>query len=265
MFTKAEIESQLETFRLAVGTHIHIHSSLKAVGEVEGKGETLLSCLIDFFTKNGGLVSFPTHTWVDNVLDLNKKDTCMGMLSKLALQREDGARSLNPTHSMVIFGETAVEYAKYDEDIDSSISPKGCYGKLSDVDGYVLLMGVGQNKNTYIHAVEEGLGRPGRVTEELHDTKIVKKDGTIITKPMHLVFEDYGDISHYFDKLEPAFRYHGCIVDGKIGNASVQLCSTRKMKAVLEMIHSNSNYVEIFLDDNELPSEWYRNRNGDQD
>jgi len=259
MFTREEILSQLETFRFAVGKHIHIHSSLKAVGEVEGKGEALLDCLIEFFVQNGGLLSFPTHTWDNNVLDLNKSDTCMGMLSKLALQREDGVRSLNPTHSMVIFGETAAEYAKWDEDIDSSASPRGCYGKLSDVDGYILLLGVGQNKNTYIHAVEEGLRLPGRITEEFHNTQIIKKDGSMIVKPMHLVFEEYGDISDYSDKLEPAFRYHNCIVDGMIGNAPVQFCSAKKMKEVIELIHRASKNVEIFLNSEPLPGEWYQN------
>ena len=103
MFTTKEILSQLEIFKPALGHHVHVHSSLKTVGEVEGRGEAVLSCLIDFFTKDGGMISFPTHTWDTNVLDLNRTDTCLGILSKLALQRNDGVRTMNPTHSMVIF------------------------------------------------------------------------------------------------------------------------------------------------------------------
>ena len=257
MFITEQIKSQLETFRFAVGHHIHIHSSLKSVGEVEGRGESLLATFIEFFTQDGGMVSFPTHTWNKNMLDLNRKDTCMGMLSKLALQREDGVRSSNPTHSMVIFGEGAKEYAKWDENIVSSTSPVGCYGKLYDTDGYVLLLGVDQRKNTYIHAVEEMLEIPERFTREFHPTVIVEREGGIIHKPMHLVFEEHGDISRYFHKLESAFRHHGCIADGKIGEADVQLCNARKMKEVLELIHRNSDCQEIFLDDEPLPREWY--------
>ena len=149
------ISKQLETFRHVLGHHVHVHSSLKAVGEVEGRGEALLADLIDFFTQDGGMISFPTHTWDTNILDLRKTDTCMGVLSKLALQRPDGVRSQHPTHSMVIFGDRAVEYAKWDDNVTSCVPPEGCYGKLYDEDGYVLLMGVGQEKNTYVHAVEE--------------------------------------------------------------------------------------------------------------
>ena len=257
MFTQEQIKAQLETFRFAVGHHIHIHSSLKSVGEVEGRGESVLTTLIDFFTQDGGLVSFPTHTWDENILDYERKHTCMGMLSKLALQREDGVRSSNPTHSMVIFGEGAKEYAKWDENIVSSTSPEGCYGKLCDTDGYILLLGVEQRKNTYIHAVEEMLGIPERYTKEFYPTVIVEREGNIIHKPMHLVFEEHGDISHHFDKLEPAFRYYGCIVDGKVGEADVQLCNARKMKEVLELIHKRSNYQEILVDNQPLLRQWY--------
>ena len=251
------ISKQLETFRHALGHHIHVHSSLKAVGEVKGRGEALLSYLIDFFTQDGGMISFPTHTWDTNVLDLRRMDTCMGVLSKLALQRADGVRSLNPTHSMVIFGDRAKEYAKWDEHISSSVSPDGCYGKLYDEDGYVLLVGVGQEKNTYVHAVEEELNIPDRITAEFHETRIIVKDGTEIIKPLHLIFEEYVDISHNFGKLEKAFRYHNCITDGKIGNAKVQLCSARRMREVLELIHKRSDYVEIILNDEPLPEQWY--------
>lgn len=257
MFTTKEILSQLETFRPAVGHHVHVHSSLKAVGEVEGRGESLLSCLIDFFTQDGGMISFPTHTWDKNCLDLNRTHTTTGVLSKLALQRTDGVRTMNPTHSMVLFGDGAKQYAKWDDSIQTSISPNGCYGRLYDEDGYILLVGVGQEKNTYIHAVEEALHIPERVTPELHDTTIVEKDGSIITKPLHLVFEEFGDISVHFGKLESAFRYHGCIIDGEIGNAKVQLSNARKIKEILEIIHRKSNYREIFLDDIALQEQWY--------
>lgn len=258
MYTTQEIMTQLETFRCAAGHHVHVHSSLKAVGEVEGRGEGLLNCLIDFFANARGLLSLPTHTWDTNILDLGKKDTCMGMLSKLALERKDGVRTLNPTHSMVIFGEQAAEYARWDEQITSSVPPAGCYGKLFEDDGYIMLLGVGQEKNTYVHAVEEALGLPGRVTEELHDTWIVGVDGKKNAVPLHLIYEEEGDISYHFGKLEPAFRCHNCIVDGRIGDAPVQLCNVRRMKYVLELIHERSQGIEIYADNMPLPMEWYR-------
>ena len=257
MYKREDLFEQLNTFSEALGHHVHVHSSLKAIGEVEGRGETVLQCLIDYFTQSRGMVSFPTHTWDTNVLDLNKTDTCVGMLSKLALQRADGVRTLNPTHSMKIFGEKAKAYAKWDESVTSSTAPNGCYGKLYEEDGYIMLAGVGQNANTYIHSAEESLEIPDRVTQEQVDTVIIDTDGQHIVRPMHLVFEEYGDISAYFNKLEPAFLYHGCIIDGEIGDAKVQLCRVCKMYDVLKLIHEKSGYRELFLDDKPLQKEWY--------
>ena len=51
------------------------------------------------------------------------------------------------------------------------------YFRFTPADGYVLLMGVGQEKNTYVHAVEEALGLPDRITEELWDTTLIDKEG----------------------------------------------------------------------------------------
>ena len=257
MYTKEDIISQLNTFGEAVGHHVHVHSSLKKVGEVEGRGEVVLSTLVAYFTQRGGMISFPTHTWNRNILELGKKETCMGMLSKLAMNRCDGVRSSNPTHSMVVIGEGAREYVKWDENILSSTDPAGCYGKLYDTDGYILLIGVAQEKNTYIHAAEEQLSIPNRCTKEFHNTVLIDEKGSVIHKPLHLVFEEFGDISCNFGKLEPAFRYHGCIVDGTIGDAKVQLCSARKIRSVLELIHKNSNGEEFLVDNQALPAEWY--------
>jgi len=257
MYRQEELMIQLERFREAIGHHVHVHSSLKAIGDVDGSGETVLDSLITFFTQQNGTISFPTHTWDKNVLDLRKTDTCTGMLSKLALQRGDGVRTRNTTHSMVIFGANAKEYANWDACVTSSTSPNGCYGRLYDEDGYILLVGVGQEKNTYIHAIEESMQIPNRVTPECFDTTLILEDGKEVIHPMQLVFEEFGDISYQFGKLEPAFRYHHCITDGKLGDAHVQLCNVRAMYAVLERIHKRSNCVELFLDDLPIPKEWY--------
>ena len=66
------------------------------------------------------------------------------------------------------------------------------------------------------------------------------------------------DVSAYFVKLEPAFRYHGCIIDGHIGNAPVQLCNARKMKEVVELIYKNNNDEELMHDYDPIDESLYR-------
>lgn len=247
MITKEEIIRQLDKFSKAKGKIVTVHTSLKAVGDIDGGGETLLSALIEYFTSDGGLLCIPTHTWLTNILDLRKSETCIGVLPCLAAAHPDAIRTLNPTHSMAVFGDEkkAREFAKCEEYVDSPVNPKGCYGKLYDEDGYVLLIGVGQESNTYLHCVEEMLNTFRRLTTEKIDKTIIHKDGRIEKRHLYYFDINLPNVSRYFTKFEAPFRYFGGIEDGKIGNAPVQLCNARIMKEAMERIYTNSKGNDI--------------------
>ena len=185
---------------------------------------------------------------------MNKADSCIGVLPKIAAAHPDGVRTLHPTHSMVVFGEKSrvEEFVKDEGIVDSPANPKGCYGKIYDEDGYVLLVGVGHTKNTFIHCIEEMLEVPDRLTEYMVERTILHKDGSEEKRFLRWFNPDgIPDVSVNFDKFEPAFRYHRCIIDGHIGNAEVQLCNTVKMKDVIELIYNNNGFNELL--DNNLP------------
>lgn len=263
MISKMNILEQLEQFKMAKGSIVTVHSSLKAIGAIDGGAETLLKALIEYFTQDGGILCIPTHTWKENVLDLNKADTCIGVLPNVAAAHPDGVRSLNPTHSMVAFGDKKQvnEFVKDECELDSSSSPNGCYGKIYKNDGYIMLIGVGQDKNTFIHCVEEMIGVPNRITKSLTKCAIIHKDGRTEDKLMHTIHADgIPDVSVNYPKFEPAFRYFGCIFDGHIGNADVQLCSATKIKEVVELIYKNCNGTEILSDNLPLDENLYKNR-----
>lgn len=253
MISKADIIKQLEKFSVAKGKIVTVHTSLKAVGEIDGGGETLLCALIEYFTQDGGLFCVPTHTWNSNVYDLRKAESCLGVLPRLAAAHPDGVRTLHPTHSMTVFGEKAKaeSFVKDEETADTPTNPKGCYGKIFEDDGYVLLIGVGHDKNTYIHCVEEMLDVPDRLTPYKVERTIIHKDGREEKRFLYWFDNKLPDVSVKFPKFEDAFRHHGCIIDGFIGNAPAQLCNARKMKEVIELIYKNNNGGELL--DNTLP------------
>ena len=258
MFTKDHIKKQLENFSIAKGKPVTVHSSLKAIGETEGRGEGLLSVLIDYFTEDGGIFTVPTHTWTSNIYDRRKAESCTGTLSKLAAAHPEGIRTLHPTHSLAVFGEGAEIFAGKDNKTDSPVNPEGCYGELLKRDGYVLLIGVGQEKNTFIHCVEEMMNVPNRLTESKVERTIIHKDGR--EEKRHLKWFDniIPDVSVYFGKFEPAFRYHNCIIDGYIGNAKAQLISTVKIKETIELIYKNNSGKELLNNNTSLPENLYK-------
>ena len=160
MFTKEQILTQLNNLNVPNGKPVIVHASLRAVGEIHGGAQTLLDALIERFTACGGLLIIPTHTWAnfedkkEIVLDYTSGQTCTGVLSNVALSDKRGYRSYNPTHSVMVFGDKAKEFARLDDNVLTPCSPKGCHGKIINDGGYVLLIGIGQEKNTLLHCVE---------------------------------------------------------------------------------------------------------------
>ncbi len=261
MISKEEILKPLESFNFAKGKPVIVHTSLKAIGEILGGAETLLSCLIDFFTQEKGLLCIPTHTWESGVLDLRKNESCIGVLPRIAAGHNGAVRTLHPTHSMAVFGDRqrVSDFCKGEEKVDTPTSPDGCYGKIYREDGYVLLIGVGQEKNTFLHCVEEMLGVSKRLTKNKLDFTIIYKDREREIRPLYWFRDDeIEDVSVNFGKFEAAFRHHGAVLDGKIGNAAVQFCSATKMKEVLELIYKRSGGRELLADTMPLDEKLYK-------
>ena len=82
MFTKEDIKKQLSVPK---NTAVLMHTSLKAIGETEGRAEGLLEALIEYITEDDGLFLVPTHTWAnlkypdEITMDVNSCETCIGV------------------------------------------------------------------------------------------------------------------------------------------------------------------------------------------
>ncbi len=255
MYTRSQIFDQLAAMNAPRDKVVMAHTSLRAVGETEGRGEGFLDALIEYFTADGGLLCIPTHTYAfmkrPVTMEMTSTEICIGTLPSLALARPDGFRSLHPTHSVKVFGDPvkARAYAASDDDSDTSTKPTGCFGRLYDEDGCVLLIGVGHNRDTYLHSVEERLDVPNRLTEALRPARIRLADGSVIERPLHCHSAvGIGDVSARYPKYEPAFRYYGAVTDGFLGDAPTQLCSARKMYDVVKLIRERSEGRELLLD-----------------
>lgn len=259
MLTKEDLLTQLKEFEIPTGRPVIVHSSLKSIGYIDGGAETLLSALMQSYCKDEGLLCIPTHTWKSMVLDLTAPETNLGALPQAAAEHPEGKRSLHPTHSITVFGNRAAEFIETEKFSDTPTNPEGCYGNIYKESGYVLLIGVGQNKNTMIHCLEEMLDVPGRLTDEKIEADIIHPDRTREKRQLYW-FDDseISDVSVYFGKFEPAFNYHGCIKFGKLGNADIQLCDVRKMKKVMDIIYERAMGRELLSDHTPLEENLYK-------
>lgn len=263
-YTKQMIAEQLLDMNAPRNSVVLVHSSLRAVGNIEGGAEGLLDILVEYFTTEGGLLCVPTHTWhnLENeiTLDMESNDNCLGALSSVAILDKRGVRTENPTHSMVVFGpEGRVgEFIKDEANVETPTAPDSCYGKLFAEGGYVLLVGVSHNRNTYLHTVDEMLGIPNRMDEKFLPVAVKRANGEVVNRQIRLFLTDYTeDISWRFPKYETAFRYHRCITDGFLGDAPTQLCDAVKMKKTVELIYQNCGDNDPLRDEEPIPQKWY--------
>ena len=265
IYTKSEIKEQLKAMNAPKDSVVMVHASLRLVGEVEGGGEALLDALIEYFTEEGGLLCIPTHTWgnlgTDKItLDLTKGESNLGAFAVIAANDKRGVRSENPTHSVVVFGDRkkAETLIRGEGEVIMPTTADGVYGKLYTMGGKVLLMGVCQNKNTYLHAVAEILDIKNRRGYTPVPVSTKKENGEVIKRDILLFDEDgCGDVSLRFPKYETAFRYHGAITDGFIGRAPTQLCDAVIMKETVELIFKNSGGIDPLKDEKPIPPKWY--------
>ena len=266
-YTKNDILNQLAEMQVPKNSIIILHSSLNAVGKVEGGAEALLDALIEHITADGGLLCVPAHTWhnigKEITLDMASNDQCLGAFATVALNSKKGIRSENPIHSLVVFGDKkrAEEFIKDEPFIKTSTGKDSCHGKLYSENGYVLLMGVAQNRNTYLHAVAEILNLPDRMATSPLSVTVKRTDGEIINREMTLYSCSFtGDISQRFTKYDTAFRYHRCITDGFIGNAPTMLCDAKKMADTIALIFERSGGIDPLKDEAAIPQKWYCNK-----
>lgn len=226
-YTKNDLKKQLYNMGLTGKETILIHSSMKAIGNVKGGADTVLDVLMEYFKE--GLLLLPTHTWKtvneeNPIFDKEKEQSCVGILTNLFMKRDGVIRSSHPTHSMAGFGKNAKEYLAGEELCNTPCTPGGCYDRLRHTGGKILLIGVGHERNTYIHSVEEVLNVPNRLSDmPMKLTLVGKKENKTIYMRKHYNAQQ-PHISEDFVKLTQAYLDCGAAVNTQFGEAAAVLC-----------------------------------------
>ena len=255
-----ELHGQLKGMGFLPTDTVMIHSSLRAIGPTEGGALGLIGALRTYFSK--GLLLIPTHTWA-NVnpehpeYDASATVPCIGTLPRIAAFHPDGVRSLHPTHSVAAFGERAVEYVKGEELAGTPAPPDGCWGRLYEENAKILLAGVSQNRNTYLHAVEEMIGIPDRLSAEPYLVRGTDGRGFRWERPMrpHRCSLT-ADVSQYYPRYLPAFEKYGAVRFGQFGSARAEICSARKCAEVMRELWKQAD-GEIGVGESPIPEELY--------
>lgn len=258
MHSKQSLLEQIKVLGIKPQDTLLIHSSMKAIGEVDGGADTVLDAFSEYLAP--GLLVLPTHTWRQinaeyNVFDVVNEPSCVGILTNLFRQRPGVVRSWHPTHSVAALGADALEFISGEENMDSPCPRNGCWGKLYDRQAKILFLGASINRNTIIHGVEEWANIPNRVSSWYQDLKIRTPDGRMIHRPMRRHESPIPDVSKNYGKLEAPLFAKNIATRGRIGDAESILVEVVPMvDLTMEFLRRNP---DLFLDNEPIPQEWY--------
>ena len=245
MHTKQDLTDCLDKLGVDPKGTLMAHLSYKAVGETEGRGDTVLDVLMDYMRQ--GLLVLPSHTWsnvgVKNpVMDVLYTPTCVVILTELFRKRPGVLRSLHPTHSLAACGAGAAEFLAGEEHIETPCGIGGAYYKLWERDAQILLIGVNFNCNTFVHGIEEWDGAFGSISAEKTDMYVINYQGNRIYTPQYRHCAPLS--SDTFCKLEPPAVQRDILKMGRFGDATARLVRAvplRKMAA--ELLRSDPRYL----------------------
>ena len=257
MYTKEALKKQLAQMGLKPTDTVMIHTSFKAVGQVEGGPDGFLDAFCEYFSD--GLFLVPTHTWANvnpnhPVYQVDSTVPCIGLIPRTAAFRPDGIRSLHPTHSVWAHGKDAADFIAGEEHAQTPAPVGFCWAKLGDVGAKILLIGVTNKNNTFIHTVDELAGLDDRLSPKVWDVTVVDRQGNRITHP----YRSHGNTgSNNFNNFETALVALGAETFGQLGDATVRVVDAKKCREVILKIYSRTS-EHLCLEARQIPEEYWK-------
>ena len=222
---------------------VMVHTSLKSMGYVCGGAQTVIEALIEVVGENGTIM-MPTQSWKnldpttgvhweidesqwqiirDNWPAYDKNITptnTMGAVAEMFRQWDGSVRSDHPARSVCAWGKYA-DYLTKNHDLSNIFGDGSPLSRLYDLNGKVLLIGVGYDKNTSIHLADARAQYPGK--HDCIEHSAIMEDGKRVWKSYSTLFVDGED----FEDIGEAFEKEHVISEAMIGNAVIKLMSQR--------------------------------------
>ena len=157
----------------------------------------------------------------------------MGAVAEMFRSWPGAIRSDHPARSVAAFGKNA-EYLTTDHDLSNIFGDTSPIGKLYELDGKVLLIGVDYDKNTSIHLADVRAEYPGKHNCIEHSA--IMENGERVWKAYETLFVDGED----FNDIGAAFENAHSVNAVKLGNAEIKLMKQRELvDFAVEWIENN--------------------------
>lgn len=255
---KQDIITALRAAGMRTGQTVMVHTSLSRLGFVCGGAQTVIEALLECAGEEGTIM-MPSQSWKnldpsagvhweeprewwqairDNWPAYNKEITptnTMGATAEMFRKWPGTVRSDHPARSAAARGRYG-EYLTRDHDLSDIFGDSSPVGKLYELDGYVLLMGVGYDKNTSLHLADVRAEYPGR--HMVQESSAVMMEGKRVWKTYQTLYVDGED----FEQIGAAFEKEREVAKVPLGSGVIRFMRQRELvDYAVEWIEKNRN------------------------
>jgi aminoglycoside 3-N-acetyltransferase len=221
--TVEEVTRQLTALGVRRAEVLLVHTSFKAVRPIAGGPLGLIAALRAALGPEGTLV-MPTMTDGASVFDPRATPSCeMGITAELFWRQPDVLRSTHPGASFAAHGPHAARVCA-----PQPLSPPHGHdspvGRVFDLDGQVLLLGVTHAESTTLHLAEALAHVPYAVEHPC----VVEVEGA----PQTLLIAETDHCCRRFSLADEWLRARGLQREGAVGHAHARLSRARDVVAV---------------------------------
>lgn len=219
-----EVARQLRALGVREGRVLLVHTSFRAVRPVEGGPHGLIEALRAALGPQGTLV-MPSWTGDDDAV-FDPASTAaaedLGVVADTFWRMPGVARSNHP-FAFAAAGPRAAEITFDPLPLPPHIR-ESPVGRVHDLDGQVLLLGVNHDADTTLHLAELSAGVPYRIPKHI----TVMRDG----RPVRVEYGENDICGERFVLADGWLRERGLQAEGRVGHADARLARARDVVAV---------------------------------
>ncbi|HEV7765741.1 MAG TPA: AAC(3) family N-acetyltransferase [Thermoanaerobaculia bacterium] len=213
-----EVTEQLRTLGVERGGVLLIHTSFKAIGPMENGPLGLIRALREAVGEEGTLV-MPTMTDGETIFDPKSTPSYgMGITAETFWRQPGVLRSTHPGGSFAALGPLAPHICA-PQPLSPPHGPDSPPGRVYDLGGQVLLLGVAHSENTTLHVAEA----IARVPYSISHPTVIEVDG--VSRTVMVAETDH--CCRRFELANDWLRELGLQRASKVGNADARLCFSR--------------------------------------
>jgi aminoglycoside N3'-acetyltransferase len=217
--TRTDVHEQLRSLGVLPGSVVLVHTSFRALRPIEGGPRGLIEALRGAVAP-GGTLAMPSWTGSDDEpFDAASTPSApdLGVVAS-TFWRQPGVMRSQHAFALAAYGQHAQQIVEG----PLPLPPHGRgspVGRIHELDGYVLLLGVGHDANTMLHFAEVVAGVPYGVPKHI----TVMRDGRLDRVHYH----ENDHCCARFALLDDWLRVGGLQREGRVGHAHARLVRAR--------------------------------------